>query len=176
MVRSAFDASEATYFRIVEDKTAALFVWAVRAGARAGGAPADAIRALGEFGGHLGVAFQLVDDVLDYAGSAAVTGKALHADLREGKLTLPLLKTLAARPSLEADVIAARDTSGAGGVDEDAMHRLASAVVSGGACDSVRELAGKETRAALDALERVPASRARDLLGRVALDLMARLS
>lgn len=177
--RSSFDATEATYFRIVEDKTAALFVWAVRAGARAGGASAESIRALGEFGGHLGVAFQLVDDVLDYAGSAALTGKALHADLREGKLTLPLLKTLAARPLLERDVLAARDSSGAsetGGANEEAMQRLAAAVVGGGACDAVRELAGKQTRAALDALEKVPASRARELLGRVALDLMARLS
>jgi octaprenyl-diphosphate synthase len=95
--RTALEVSEAAYFQIVRDKTASLFAWAARAGARAAAAPREAVTALGEFGAHLGVAFQLVDDVLDYAGSPKETGKAVHADLREGKLTLPLIRAVARR-------------------------------------------------------------------------------
>ena len=63
--RANLDVREEVYFRIVRDKTASLFQWAARAGARAAGAPDDAVAALGDFGVHLGVAFQLLDDVLE---------------------------------------------------------------------------------------------------------------
>ncbi|MGA7122022.1 MAG: polyprenyl synthetase family protein, partial [Polyangiaceae bacterium] len=102
--RRRLDVGEDVYFRIVHDKTAALFIWAARAGATVAAAPAEAAQALGEFGAHVGVAFQLVDDVLDYDGDPRVTGKALLVDLAEGKLTLPLIRALAARPALSADV------------------------------------------------------------------------
>src|SRR5258706_138914 len=82
--------------------------WATRAGARVAGAPAAAVNALGQFGAHLGVAFQLVDDALDYAGDHSATGKALFVDLHEGKLTLPLLRAIAKRPALLSEVEAAR--------------------------------------------------------------------
>src|SRR5262249_53591947 len=76
--RTRVDVTEATYFRIVRDKTASLFAWAARAGARVAGAPPRVVEALGDFGVHLGVAFQLVDDALDYAGDSAATGKTLY--------------------------------------------------------------------------------------------------
>jgi len=79
--RLAVSLDEATYFEIVRGKTASLFEWALRAGARTGGARAESIDALGRFGASLGVAFQLVDDLLDYEGDAAHTGKTLFADL-----------------------------------------------------------------------------------------------
>ena len=63
--RMHLDPREDVYFQIVRDKTASLFAWAARARAAIAGAPADAAAALGEFGAHVGVAFQLVDDVLD---------------------------------------------------------------------------------------------------------------
>jgi octaprenyl-diphosphate synthase len=90
--RNELDVREATYERILRDKTASLFAFATRAGARLGGAGSDAQVKLGEFGELLGVAFQLVDDVLDYQGED--TGKHLFQDLREGKLTLPLFSTV----------------------------------------------------------------------------------
>jgi len=167
--RTKLDAREATYFRIVEDKTASLFVWATRAGARAAGASAADVAAMGDFGSHLGVAFQLVDDVLDYAGDAAATGKALFADLHEGKLTLPLIRTLDARPDLLRAVEAVR----AG--DDEAGAEVVDAVRRSGACDSVRDLAHRETSAAVAALDAVPASRARQILARIASDLADRL-
>ena len=73
------------YFAIVEGKTAALFRWAMIAGARSAGLPPAAEAALERFGLHLGVAFQAVDDELDYADG---TGKDPLADLREGKVSI----------------------------------------------------------------------------------------
>ena len=79
------------YFAVVEGKTAALFRWAMYAGARAGWLDEAACRSLERFGMHLGVAFQTVDDLLDFTGDTRVTGKALFTDLREGKMTYPLI-------------------------------------------------------------------------------------
>ncbi len=166
--RRRLEVREDVYFRIVHDKTAALFVWAARAGASVAGAPAEATRALGEFGAHVGVAFQLVDDVLDYDGDPRVTGKALLVDLVEGKLTLPLIRTLAARPGLATDVEAARAGDGSAAV------RVAQAVGACGACGSVRALAHEETARALAALDGVPPGVARELLAGIARELAAR--
>jgi octaprenyl-diphosphate synthase len=167
--RMVLDAREEVYFQIVRDKTASLFAWAARAGATVAGAGAEAARALGEYGTHLGVAFQLVDDALDYAGDPRATGKALLGDLSEGKLTLPLIRALVALPALAADVDAARSGDGA------AAERLADAVRASGTCDGVRELARDETDRALAALEALPPSAARELLGAVARELASRV-
>jgi octaprenyl-diphosphate synthase len=166
--RVVLDPQEDVYFRIVRDKTASLFAWAARAGATIAGASPDAAAALGDYGTHLGVAFQLVDDVLDYAGDPRATGKALLGDLTEGKLTLPLIRALAAAPPLASDVEAVRAGDGL------AAERLADAVRGSGACEGVRALAREETARALAALEVLPPSAARDLLGGVARELAAR--
>jgi octaprenyl-diphosphate synthase len=167
--RTVLDPREEVYFRIVRDKTASLFAWAARSGAAVAGAPARAVTALGDFGTHVGVAFQLVDDVLDYAGDPRETGKAVLGDLLEGKLTLPLIRALAVTPALAADVEAVR----AG--DAAAASRVAEAVRAAGVCDSVRDQARAETAQALEALEDVPAGRARDLLGAIARELASRI-
>jgi octaprenyl-diphosphate synthase len=166
--RTRLDLGEDVYFRIVRDKTASLFAWAARAGAIAAGAPADAVTALGEFGACVGLAFQLVDDVLDYAGDPQATGKALLGDLVEGKLTLPLVRTLAAHPALTKEIEAVR------GGDPRAAERVAQAVRASGTCDAVRALAREETARALGLLEAVPAGPARELLGAIARELSAR--
>src|SRR5262249_7286012 len=79
------------YFKIVAGKTAALCRWAMVAGARAGGLGRAQEKALEAFGLHLGVAFQAIDDELDFADSASATGKDPLADLREGKITYPMV-------------------------------------------------------------------------------------
>ena len=167
--RAVLDVTEETYFRIVRDKTASLFAWAARAGARVGGASAEAIDALGSFGDHLGLAFQLVDDALDYAGAPEETGKALHADLLEGKLTLPLLRAIARDRSIADDVRSVREG------DVARAGRVAAAVRESGACDEVRDLARAETERALAALDAIAPSTPRSLLAGVARDLAARL-
>lgn len=166
--RTELVTDEEAYFRVVRDKTASLFGWAMRAGSVSAGASSAHASALSSFGEHLGVAFQLVDDVLDYAGEPAATGKALLGDLREGKLTLPLLRATKSGAVALADVEASR------GGDAEAAVRIARAVRSSGACDEVRALAASRTRAALEALDRVPASYARSLLARVAQELTGR--
>jgi octaprenyl-diphosphate synthase len=166
--RTHLEAREDVYFRIVHDKTASLFVWAARAGASVAGAPPEAVQSLGEFGAHVGAAFQLVDDVLDYDGDPLATGKTLLIDLVEGKLTLPLIRTIAARPALAVDVDAARTG------DRGAAQRVAEAVRASGTCAGVRALAYEETALALAALERVPAGVARELLAGIARELVSR--
>ena len=82
---------ETIYLRVVRGKTAALFSAATEVGGVIAGAPEDQIKALHDFGDALGIAFQIVDDVLDYGGSSAVIGKNTGDDFRERKLTLPVI-------------------------------------------------------------------------------------
>jgi octaprenyl-diphosphate synthase len=98
--RGRFDPDPEVYNQVVTAKTAALFRWAMMAGATMGGLAPDHIRALGVAGECLGVAFQLVDDALDLAGDPAILGKDGLLDLREGKLTWPLIMACERDPGL----------------------------------------------------------------------------
>jgi octaprenyl-diphosphate synthase len=100
--RGRIHADRAEYFRVIEGKTASLFRWALFAGGKIGGLPDTLCRALQGYGRHLGIAFQLVDDLLDVVGDASVTGKDLFADLRDAKVTFPLLLAVEREPALRA--------------------------------------------------------------------------
>jgi octaprenyl-diphosphate synthase len=164
--RSELDVTEATYERILRDKTASLFSWATRNGARvAGASPADQERLSG-FGERLGIAFQLVDDVLDYSGQDS--GKSLLADLREGKLTLPLVLAVARRPELAHSL--RRIHAG----DREPVQLVSEAVIETGACDEVRRRAGQYTQTAVEALSSLSSGPARSLLENVASELARR--
>jgi octaprenyl-diphosphate synthase len=155
---------EERYLRVVERKTAALFEAAARIGAVLAGAP-DAIEtACANYGAGLGTAFQIIDDVLDYEGSAEKTGKRLGDDLREGKSTLPLIHALrSASPAQRACVEAAiRDGSG----DFDA---IAAIVHEHGSIAYARLCAERHAEQARAAAASLPASVHRDRL----LDLAA---
>ena len=89
------DLDEAAYLNVIQRKTAKLFEAAARLGAVLGGADRATEDALARYGMHLGTAFQLIDDVLDYSGNADAIGKNLGDDLAEGKMTLPLIRALA---------------------------------------------------------------------------------
>jgi len=80
-----------TYFRIISKKTASLFAAAARLGALQAGADEAIVAALGTYGHNIGLAFQIVDDVLDLIGDPQVLGKPVRADLTQGKFSLPLL-------------------------------------------------------------------------------------
>jgi octaprenyl-diphosphate synthase len=166
--RTRVDPSESVYFAIVEGKTASLFSWAARAGARSGGATPAQVDALGSFGRNVGIAFQLVDDALDYSGDPSQTGKKLLGDLREGKVTLPLIAAIEARPELSRVLDAAREG------DDGAAGELFAAVTARRGADTARARAKKHTLTALAALGTLPASRARDLLGALATELTSR--
>lgn len=89
------DTDEAAYLRVIERKTAILFAAATRLGALLAGADAATQAALHQYGLALGHAFQIADDVLDYASDAQTLGKNLGDDLAEGKMTLPLIHAMA---------------------------------------------------------------------------------
>jgi octaprenyl-diphosphate synthase len=164
--RNRVDVTEATYEDILRDKTASLFRFATSSAARLSGASLPQQHAMAEFGERLGMAFQLIDDVLDYSG--AKTGKTLCADLREGKVTLPLVLAAARDPSLTSAI----ENAHAG--DDTAMKRIQRQVLESGACDEVRRRALEQTRRALDALSIIDASPAKELLVQVAEQLSAR--
>jgi octaprenyl-diphosphate synthase len=102
MRKGATDLSETEYLEIISRKTAVLIQGACRVGALLAGAPEDVAASLSEYGLNLGLAFQMADDLLDYTADASVLGKELGADLREGKLTLPVIHTLSKAPGDDA--------------------------------------------------------------------------
>lgn len=100
------DVTEADYMELVDRKTASLFSACARLGALVGGA-SDADEAkLGEYAWNLGMAFQLVDDVLDFTARESILGKPVANDLREGKVTLPLIYALAEGTPQERELVA----------------------------------------------------------------------
>lgn len=90
-VQGRLDLPTEEYLAIIEAKTAALFEAAARAGALAGGGSNAQADALAAYGKNLGLAFQIVDDALDYGGTTSVIGKSVGDDFREGKITLPVV-------------------------------------------------------------------------------------
>ncbi len=86
--------SEQTYFDIIRKKTAIFIQGCCQTGAMVAGAPQSLVEALSRYGYHIGMAFQIADDLLDYTGSPARMGKPAGSDLREGKFTLPLIIAL----------------------------------------------------------------------------------
>lgn len=99
------DVDEENYLRVIRFKTAKLFEAATRLGAILGNATPEEEEALAVYGMHLGTAFQLIDDLLDYSGDNQDTGKNLGDDLAEGKPTLPLIYAMRAGTEAQADVI-----------------------------------------------------------------------
>ncbi|MBZ0128778.1 MAG: polyprenyl synthetase family protein [Rhodobacteraceae bacterium] len=92
---------EAVYMKVIRGKTAALFAAATEVGGVIASAPEASVTALRDYGDALGIAFQIVDDLLDYGGSTAKLGKNTGDDFRECKLTLPLIKAVAAADDTE---------------------------------------------------------------------------
>lgn len=89
-----FDIAEETYLSIIADKTASLFACSAEAGAICSGQNGDLRQELKSYGENIGLAFQITDDILDLIGETKKTGKSLGSDIREGWVTLPLIKAL----------------------------------------------------------------------------------
>ncbi|MCX6173564.1 MAG: polyprenyl synthetase family protein [Ignavibacteriales bacterium] len=99
------DIDEETYFRIISDKTASLLSTCCEIGARASTDDGKKINAMKEFGENLGIAFQIRDDILDFIGTKNIFGKSLGADIKEKKITLPLIYALKNAPQEESKKI-----------------------------------------------------------------------
>jgi octaprenyl-diphosphate synthase len=105
--KADLNLSEADYLEVIRCKTAVLFQGSCKVGALLSKASAEGARALAAYGHHLGMAFQMADDLLDYSLDAQALGKNVGADLREGKLTLPLIYALAHANPAERSQVAA---------------------------------------------------------------------
>lgn len=138
------------YLEIISAKTAELFAAAAESGAVAAGASEARIAALRDYGLNLGLAFQLVDDALDYGGSSEVLGKNAGDDFREGKATLPLL--LAVARSVGADAGFWERTMNRHDQGEPDFKRARELVVGTGALQATLDLAGAYADAAKAAL------------------------
>ena len=158
-VRDA-DTDEEKYLRVIRYKTAKLFEAATQVGAILGGAKSEAESALAEYGMHLGTAFQLIDDVLDYSGSLHETGKNLGDDLAEGKPTLPLIYAMRVGNADEKDIV--RHAIEHGGKAD--LEAVVAAIHRVGALDYARSRARAEAASATARLAHLPDSACRDSL------------
>jgi len=155
-----FGLTESAYLDVIRRKTAKLFEAAARLGAVLGEAGAELEQGLARYGMHLGTAFQLIDDVLDYSGDAAHTGKNLGDDLSEGKPTLPLIHVMKEGTPEQARLV--RSAIERGGRDE--FERVLEAIRSTGALEYVRRRAQDESRAARAEISLLPNSKYKDSL------------
>jgi octaprenyl-diphosphate synthase len=159
------ETDEESYLRVVRYKTAKLFEAATRVGAIIGGATEAEERALADCGMHLGTAFQLIDDVLDYSGDAAETGKNVGDDLAEGKPTLPLIYVMRNGDETERAVVREAITNG----DRAHMQAVIAAIQATGALEYAREAAHREAETARAAIEGLRASPHKSALLELAL-------
>ena len=143
------DISVEDYLRVIHYKTAMLFEAAARLGAVLGGLDRAGQDRIGEFGRHLGAAFQLIDDVLDYSGDEAQTGKHLGDDLAEGKPTLPLIHVLEHGTPEQVSVVREAIVSGGREVFAEVM----AAIRATDALGRTRALAVAEAEKAKEALD-----------------------
>jgi octaprenyl-diphosphate synthase len=154
------DVDEARYLDVVRRKTAKLFEAAARLGGVLGGAAPALEQGLADYGMHLGTAFQVVDDVLDYSGAAQETGKSLGDDLAEGKPTLPLIRVMQAGSAEQRALV--RHAILEGG--RDAFAPVLAAIRDTGALDYAQAAAAQEAEAAARAIGALPASAHRESL------------
>ena len=154
------DASVDDYLRVIRFKTAMLFEAAAQLGGILGGLDESGQAKLAEFGRHIGTAFQIIDDVLDYSGDESSTGKHLGDDLAEGKPTLPLIHVMQkGTPAQAATVRAAIEGGG-----REAFAEVMAAIHATGALQVARDYAEREAALAREALAILPPSQFKDTL------------
>jgi len=148
------DTTEASYLEVINNKTAKLFEAAAQLGAIINACPKEQEAALTAYGKHLGTAYQLIDDVLDYSAESAELGKNIGDDLAEGKPTLPLLYAMWHGTPVQNEII--RDAIVQTGNKE--IEKIKSAIDSTGAIDYTARLARTEAQKAMDAIAQLPPS------------------
>ncbi|MFA7242434.1 MAG: octaprenyl diphosphate synthase [Sulfuricellaceae bacterium] len=164
------DIDEARYLQVIHYKTAKLFEAATRLGAILGEAARADEEAMAAYGMHLGTAFQLIDDVLDYSGDNKETGKNVGDDLAEGKTTLPLIHAM--RHGNAQQAASVRKAIEQGGLDD--LQQVLQAIHETGALDYVRRQARKEADIACAAISHLPGSNYKESLLQLADFAVAR--
>ncbi|HEY8497725.1 MAG TPA: polyprenyl synthetase family protein [Limnochordales bacterium] len=158
--KGRLDLTEQEYLRRIGKKTARFFQACAESGALLGGAPAAHVRAMGQFGYNLGMAFQVVDDLLDMTGDERAMGKPVGSDLAQGVLTLPVIYLLQ-REEYRERVASRLRVLPPSRQDIQAVLQL---VRQNGALHYTQEVAGRYARRAVESLEGVPAGEAAELL------------
>ena len=148
------DVTQESYLTVIRSKTAKLFEASAQLGALIAGASEADIDAAAEYGRSLGTAFQLIDDVLDYAGDATEIGKNVGDDLREGKPTLPLIYLMENGTPEQRELVRSCIEQG----DEQHFDAILAAITSSGALDYTRQQAEIAARRAADAIAGWPDS------------------
>lgn len=162
--------NEENYFRVIDKKTAILFAAACEVGAVISNASPAQREALKTYGRKVGVAFQLVDDALDYTGDAETLGKNVGDDLAEGKPTLPLIHAMRTGTQEQAEVIANAIRQG----DASQLPAILEIVQATGGMTYTLDCARQQVRDVLDQLTHLPANRFTDALRQLAEFSLAR--
>lgn len=163
--RLQFDLEESSHLEILRLKTASFIQCCCEVGALIAGASGEIQQALHDYGHHVGMAFQIVDDLLDYRGDKAKTGKPQATDFREGQATLPLIYLRDKLSEQEASV--ARQKFGSG-VTDDEIRMISGWMATRGSYQEAEQLAIHHVAEALSALAKLPETPSRDLLETVA--------
>ncbi|MBZ0334531.1 octaprenyl diphosphate synthase [Marinobacter sp. AL4B] len=166
------DLTEDQYRVVIHNKTAMLFEASSHSGALLAGANTEQENALKDYGKHLGLAFQLVDDVLDYQGDTEAMGKNVGDDLAEGKTTLPLIYAMKNSSEDERQLI--RQAIRKGGLDD--LPKVLSIVKSSGAIEYTMNKAHEEAETARNLLNCLPESAYREALELLTEAAVARVS
>lgn len=161
---------EAAYMQVIRSKTAKLFEASARLGAVLAKVPPALERACADYGQALGTAFQVIDDVLDYAGAAEEMGKNLGDDLREGKVTLPLIAAMRRGTPAQRELI--RHAIETGALEE--LDRISAIVRETGALDIAHEAAAAEAQRAMSAAAQLPSNPHAQALVQLAASLLQR--
>jgi octaprenyl-diphosphate synthase len=163
---------EAGYLQVIRSKTAQLFEASAQVGAILAGGTPEQESACADYGQALGTAFQVIDDVLDYAGNSELMGKNLGDDLREGKTTLPLIVAMQRGSLEEQNLIKTAIETG----DNNKLGDILKIVNSTGALDIARKAADLEAQRAVTAARKLPAGPYTSCLIELASQLLARQS
>ena len=158
-IRNA-NVSQTKYFNVIEQKTARLFEAACKIGALLSDSSEKTINSLGDFGLHLGIAFQIIDDALDYESNSTTMGKEVGDDLSEGKITLPMIYALEKTSGSENKILRdAIKTSDASNID-----KIINILCSVNAFEFTRKIAENESHKALKSLKNIQDSEYRSAL------------
>jgi octaprenyl-diphosphate synthase len=171
MARTNFDIAFDDHIEILRKKTATFFEACCESGGLIAEAPLDHCKALGQFGLHLGIAFQVVDDLLDYRGDQTKTGKPQATDFREGCATLPLIFLRDKLTEGENEVVRARFGNG---VSDDEIHMICNWMENRGCFAQTLAVAREHTEQALSALHLLPDTEGRRVLEALAEVMVVR--
>ena len=148
------NVSQSEYFEVIERKTACLFKAACQIAGILSESDKDIINALGSFGMHLGNAFQIIDDTLDYESNSSVIGKEVGDDLSEGKVTLPMIYALEITKGSEKETLSNAIIN----ADSSNIDNIVNILLSVNAFEYSRKVAKNESNLALKSLEIIPNS------------------